>query len=95
MSNLKHLSLDVENFHAPSLATVLASALRRSTFSLHALRIPSVIECDSWIASQQHLEALAIYDHSGAHWEPEARDSVILVERKTVLKTIDCNRYRT
>ncbi|KAJ4467696.1 hypothetical protein C8J55DRAFT_565172 [Lentinula edodes] len=98
MSNLKHLSLDVENFHAPSLATVLASALRqallrwlariltslkicrRSTFSLHALRIPSVIECDSWIASQQHLEALAIYDHSGAHWEPEARDSVIRMQ---------------
>ncbi|KAJ3807551.1 hypothetical protein EV368DRAFT_85953 [Lentinula lateritia] len=99
MSNLKHLSLDIENFHAPSLATVLASALRqalllrwlariltslkicrRSTFSLHALRIPSIIECDSWIASQQHLEALAIYDHSGAQWEPEARSAVIRMQ---------------
>ncbi|KAJ4480256.1 hypothetical protein J3R30DRAFT_2601317 [Lentinula aciculospora] len=75
MSNLKHLSLDIESFHAPVLGNFLACTLRRSSFSLSALRIPSIIECDSWIASQKHLEVVVIYDHDRA-WEVETNDTV-------------------
>ncbi|KAE9401269.1 hypothetical protein BT96DRAFT_1018233 [Gymnopus androsaceus JB14] len=73
MKNLKHLSVDVESFHVMAVADVIATALRRSTFSLTALRIPSMIECDAWIASQQDLKAVVIFYHDWT-WEPEAKD---------------------
>ncbi|KAF9075408.1 hypothetical protein BDP27DRAFT_1031091 [Rhodocollybia butyracea] len=73
MRNLKRLSLDIESFHENTLANTVGIALRMSTFSLTALRISSIIECDDWIASQSELKTLVIFHHESS-WEPEAQD---------------------
>ncbi|KAJ3990129.1 hypothetical protein F5890DRAFT_1470136 [Lentinula detonsa] len=76
MNNLKFLSLDMESYHASALQNIIKNALR-SSFSLSALRIPSMMKCDSWIASQQYLEALVISDYHEA-WAAGVEDETCL-----------------
>ncbi|KAJ3785616.1 hypothetical protein GGU10DRAFT_434406 [Lentinula aff. detonsa] len=77
MNNLKFLSLDMESYHASALQNIIKNALSRSSFSLSALRIPSMMKCDSWIASQQYLEALVISDYHEA-WAAGVEDETCL-----------------
>ncbi|KIK58120.1 hypothetical protein GYMLUDRAFT_75157 [Collybiopsis luxurians FD-317 M1] len=80
MGNLKHLSLDIECFHASTLARSIATALRKAKFSLTSLRIPSSVKCDVWMTSQRDLKTVVIF-YDNDIWELDTPEWSLLQAR--------------
>ncbi|KAF5354524.1 hypothetical protein D9757_014010 [Collybiopsis confluens] len=86
MGNLKHLSLDIECFHASILARSIAKALKKAKFSLNSLRIPSSIKCDMWITSQQELKTVVIF-YDNDIWELDTANLSLLRARSATSRS--------